>query len=314
MSTQCIDDLAFCAISNSFNDGINYNITTAYSPIFKIAVDYLSEKVEENYGSGYHFQDDVLLGLANQKLGDSVIDENDCSKEVKFDGEGLDLELNFSKDLPFAKPYYISEEPFTFGDSKLCHFRPEKLSLMHYADENDFAIELLPENTNHEIIMIKKPFNDSESFADIFENYQKQMVKVQLDFNASVKIPIIELDWKSNHPEIKNRIIVKSDSDFIEIKSINEEVKFCLSNIGAKVEVTVSFATKWSMAFPKNPQKIIFDKPFVVFLKKKDAEQPYFAGYFLDATYLKKFNLSEVQKENEKVNDLITSKSGGRFA
>ena len=61
----------------------------------------------------------------------------------------------------------------------------------------------------------------------------------------------------------------------------------------------IEISGMWNCVMPENPQQIIFDKPFVVFLKKEGFSTPYFAVYIADATFLRAFDLEAIEKENE---------------
>jgi len=147
--------------------------------------------------------------------------------------------------------------------------------------------------------MIKSPFSSDVTFEELFQSIKEPNYECSLDFNATIKIPIIELDWSTKHPEIEHRRLKKSPSDFWDIAEIKEELKFSLTNTGAKVKSGIDISGMWNCVMPENPQQIIFDKPFVVFLKKEGFSTPYFAVYIADATFLRAFDLAEIEKENE---------------
>jgi hypothetical protein len=291
-----IDTNKSATLCGTLNDKIDLSQNTAYTPTFKIAIDaFLSE-----IGPGYSIEDTTLQNLSEYMFKEMPLREDEYKKEIEKEGNKLKVTVSFEKDLPFERPSRISEEPFMFGDKELCHFKPRKRpDLLYYNDKDDFAISLSPKDESQEIIMIKSPFSSGVSFEELFQSIKEPNYECSLDFNATIKIPIIEFDWSTKHPEIEHRTLQKSPSDFWDIAEIKEELKFSLTNTGAKVKSGIAISGMWNCVLPENPQQIIFDKPFVVFLKKVGVSSPYFAAYIADATFLRSFDLEGVNKENE---------------
>jgi hypothetical protein len=305
MSSLKIDGVANTALNGTLSAKIDGAKNTLYTPTFKVAFDDLTQLI----GSDYKVNDPHLLKLKEYTFQQPPLEEHEYTKEINRSGNNVTLKVEFKKDLPFLSPAFISTEPLSFNGKDLCCFRPDSpISLIYYKNEDDFAISITPKDETQEIIMCKRPFEDGDSLESLFSYLTGSHEYISLDINAKIKIPLIEVDWTSNHSEIKNRTLAKTPADYFEITDIQEQLKFSLTNIGAKVESVVGLAGKYNYVFPDNPQEIIFDKPFFVFLRKENYLSPYFAGYFADSSFLKPFDLTEINKENEQVYELLYPK------
>lgn len=289
------ENATFC---NTLSTELNLAKNTAYVPMFKLAFDAFIDEI----GSDYVIRDKTLQVLNNYKFHQNPLKENEYKKVIEKKDNELNIEVSFNKDLPFEDPSKISEEPLIFEGEKVCHFKPRLLpGLLYYKNEDDFAISLIPKDESQEIIMVKSPFSSNTSFEDTFQTLQQHKGFKSVDFNAEVKIPIIDLDWSTNHPEIEKRRLEKSPLDYWDITKIEEGLNFSLTNTGAKVKAYLKLEGKWNCVVPENPHQIIFDKPFMIFLKKEDTATPYFAAYIADPTFLRKFDLNDIIEENNKL-------------
>ncbi len=298
MKTLNIDKTKTATLCGTLNDKIDLPKNTGYTPTFKLAFDAFIDEI----GTDYVIRDKSLQSLNSYTFREIPLNEDEYEKNIKKKDNELKVKVSFQKELPFENPSRISEEPFIFDGKELCHFKPRRRpELLYYKNSDDFAISLTPNDETQEIVLMKSPFPSETSFGDIFQTLQENKESSSLDLNAEIKIPLIELDWLTNHPEIKNRKLEKSAIDFWKITEVEEGLSFSLTNTGAKVKSYLALEGAWNCVIPEKPHQIIFDKPFVVFLKKEDISTPYFAAYIADATFLRAFDLEEVKKENKAI-------------
>ncbi|MFC4738595.1 serpin family protein [Flavobacterium ponti] len=164
------------------------------------------------------------------------------------------------------------------------------VKIIYYKNDENFIIKLLPKDENHEIILFKK----EEKFASFFEmiqeidnltdlaNIQKQNVKLYWKFQFREEdkliIPKINFNIKTNFPKLEGNIYNGFDSQYT-IESIIQRTAFILDESGAEIESEVEVAVEAAEEIieekPK-PKQLIFDKPFLILLKRKDSKNPYF--------------------------------------
>ncbi|HLV50459.1 MAG TPA: hypothetical protein VKY44_00725, partial [Flavobacterium sp.] len=133
------------------------------------------------------------------------------------------------------------------------------------------------------------------SFAQYFEFFKKEVEnqksegyswKSHFTYLDKVRIPMIEFNLKKKYNElIGNQFQAKNV--MYEIVDVNQQNAFVLNEKGAEVE---SMATMDAAASAEEiePKNLIFNKPFVVFLKRKNSDFPYFAVYISNPELLKK--------------------------
>ena len=81
----------------------------------------------------------------------------------------------------------------------------------------------------------------------------------------------------------------KANHTNFTILEAHQQNAFILNEIGAEVKSVVDIAADATEEIEKpKPKMMIFNKPFVVLLKRKDAENPYFGVYIANDELLKK--------------------------
>jgi hypothetical protein len=273
MNSLKIDGVANAALNGTLSEKIDGAKNTLHTPTFKVAFDDLTQLI----GSDYKVNDPHLLKLKEYTFQQPPLEEHEYTKEINRSGNNVTLKVEFKKDLPFLSPAFISTEPLSFNGKDLCWFRPDSpISLIYYKNEDDFAISITPKDETQEIIMCKRPFEEGDSLESLFSYLTGSHEYVSLDMNAKIKIPLIEVDWTSNHSEIKNRTLAKTPADYFEITEIQEQLKFSLTNIGAKVESVGASCRKIQLCFSRQASTNHFRQALLCLSKKGKLPLPLF--------------------------------------
>lgn len=81
----------------------------------------------------------------------------------------------------------------------------------------------------------------------------------------------------------------RSKKMLFELTEAYQRNAFVLDEYGAEVESEASIAAEAVEEYERpKPKMMIFNKPFVLFLKRRDAQNPYFGIYNVNAELLKK--------------------------
>ncbi len=143
-----------------------------------------------------------------------------------------------------------------------------------------------------EIILIMNQ-NESDklsTFTELFKDFQQQK-KQNVHFNDDdkVEIPIIEFNLEKTYNEFIGSEFYTKEAEYVVTKAYQRNA-FVLNENGAEVESEAKFeVVATHIRFDKSkPKMMIFNKPFVVFLKRKDAKHPYFGVYIANEELLKK--------------------------
>jgi len=242
------------------------------------------------------FSSKQLKEINDTKSYINVLKNNEYETSVEVDEKEIRAKAYFRKSLPFEEPLTRFDKSLTFGNSNVesfgfwssCSFA----KINYFNDENDFSISLFPKNKEHEIILILQKENKSD-FKQYFQRYnqQRKLAKNQRIFfndNDKVEIPIIEYNLEKSFEKIVESTF-KANNEKFKMFEAYQRNAFILNENGAEVEseTEMSADAVEEMERPK-PKMMIFNKPFVVLLKRKDAENPYFGVYIANDELLKK--------------------------
>ncbi len=204
----------------------------------------------------------------------------------------------FKKDIYFPKVFeqlppvpFIAEKKSTtyykmFGTMKNQSKFAHQVIPVYYNDKNDYAVRLLTK-TGDEIILLTS--ESDEPVLAIWDKFyaEKLSKNMSLDFdkNSKLLVPFIDFTKEINYNELTGKPIVGSN---IVIDTALEVIEFSLDNTGAKIKNEAMMGIRTTALRPHEPQKLYyFNKPFVLFIRSKDGNVPYFAMKIKDAKYLK---------------------------
>lgn len=204
---------------------------------------------------------------------------------------------------------------FAAEDKKNQPLRESYTESLFYANDNDFAVKFSDKNNKDEIILYLT--SSDKSFDEIYlemleksakknEYSQKRIEEIQakssypvaVKFKNYYKIPFIHIDEELNfdkelaQKDIKDKTYDTTGYTWEILKTL-QTIKFDLDNEGAKLksEAGMSVMMKTSLA-PVREIDInnlyYFDRPFVIFMKEKGKDKPYFAARIKDGKYLVK--------------------------
>lgn len=180
--------------------------------------------------------------------------------------------------------------------SKINYFGLEKdaeeelrnqVEVLYYNSPSQFAVKLKTKQ-NDEIILARG--EEGNTFQEIYnnintnsENYEgiKEFTK-----KDELKIPNIDFKQKTEFTELEQKEFSFANGDVYIIDKALQTIEFELDKEGGKIKSEAGIMTK-EMAIATDEieeRKFNFDDEFVIFLKEKDKEKPYFAASISDIT------------------------------
>jgi hypothetical protein len=157
----------------------------------------------------------------------------------------------------------------------------------HYAEE--FAIDLCRHSKPYQMVaaMVEPKDSLSETLeyifskAEDFKNNSQNNNEFFLDDTDVFVVP--EMFWEIDHrfEELINKIVANADPA-MPIVEARQGIKFRLDRCGAMLESEAVFA------IAAIPRYFRFDRPFLVYMKKRDCEQPFFVMWVDNAELLSK--------------------------
>lgn len=265
--------------------------------IYGATIPYAWNEIRNEIGTTLtDFSNKQLEEINDTKSYINVLKNNEYETSVEVYEKEIIAKAYFRKSLPLEEPLTRFDKSLTFGNSNVksfgfwssCSFA----KINYFNDENDFSISLFPKNKEHEIILILQKENKSD-FKQYFQRYnqQRELAKNQRIFfneDDKVEIPIIEFNLEKMFKKIVGSTFKANNEEFKMFEAYQRNA-FILNENGAEIEseAEMSADTAEETERPK-PKMMIFNKPFVVLLKRKDAKNPYFGVYITNDELLKK--------------------------
>jgi hypothetical protein len=102
----------------------------------------------------------------------------------------------------------------------------------------------------------------------------------------SLVVPIIDLNVQRKYTELEGRFLTNPKWSKIQLAIAEQGIRFRLDENGARLESTAYEG--WKSEGRMKPAQYIFDKPFLLYLKRKSSDQPYLAIWIETPVLLKK--------------------------
>ena len=243
------------------------------------------------------FENEDLEQMNQSESYQNVLQEDEYETTIEV-GEGIiKATASFAKSLPFKKPLRRLNEPLNFKSEEVANFgfygKHTVGRIVYYHNNEDFAIRLRPKDREHEIILVMRDFDSNlvlekevqrlSETKDNFElNYTEETEWRHYFANEDeVRIPIMAFNLSSGYPDIVGSLFNTEDIEY-EVTECFQRTAFVLNEKGAEVKSEARMGVKETSAAPivaPQPKKLIFDRPYLIFLKRTDSNYPYFGMY-----------------------------------
>jgi len=171
-------------------------------------------------------------------------------------------------------------EKFTYSNH-LHEKLQNQVAIYDYRDDSDFIVSLTSKSDDDLIILAKvKPGKNLLYTCQTVAKRIDTGKKTTIWENESLKIPKIDFDLSYSFPELEGKRLLNNGWEGWLIAKALQDTRFKLDEKGAVLKSRAfMFKTKSEAPAPGNtkPRMFIFDKPFLIFLKQKTGNSPYFA-------------------------------------
>ena len=236
-------------------------------------------------------------GKTNPELFDSsphmeVVTYAFLFKELPF----LYAFTRFHENLRFGE-YYVD----SFGIKQLLNSQEDEVkmarqvAILDFIDNEDFIIELKTRAKEDRLILAKvKP---QKSLGDTVTMVEGRITKAnpeEMRYDEDLFIPVLNFDIVKEYGELYGHPIRSSNEKVNgqKIMVAKQAVRFRLDETGAVLE------SETLLAASATQRNLVFDKPFLVFMKRGNAKAPYFALWVSNTELL-------VPKTKRKIKDRI---------
>lgn len=141
-----------------------------------------------------------------------------------------------------------------------------------YYNGNEYAVKLLT-NENEEVILLK---SDKEGdFTELYDYVTKISKPAKMERSDELKVPDINIDKTISYDELCDKQILGTNK---KITKALQTIKFKMDNKGGSLKSEAVIGIMRMSLAPDMSRHFDFDQPFVMFLKEKGKDKPYFAA------------------------------------
>ncbi len=293
---QNVDSLNSTNFTLTLENKFDQNQNTIYSVTLLLAWKELKNQIGTNLSK---FSNKELSHFNSTSYHQNVLKPGEYETEVKINKRRIISKGYFKISLPFIEECKENNGTLSFSNQPVQSFgfdgELRGVEINYYIDSLDFSLTFNSKKNNHEIILIMKP-NDAKkkiSFMDYlkhFEQQNKDNSKLYFEAEDKVDIPKIEFNLEKNFKSIIGSDFINLDSGqqyFIE--TFFQQNAFILNEYGAASEsygIIEAIEGLPPVGKEPLPKLMIFNQPFVVFLKRKNSNYPYFAVYIANTELL----------------------------
>jgi|GEM_PF-2192742 len=154
------------------------------------------------------------------------------------------------------------------------------LSIYDYQHDNDFIVKLHTKMGEGEIILAKVPPK-----TDLKSTYESVMKRCKAENESFVrtgdvfKVPYLNFCVMENFPELRGRKLLNDQVKNSQIEDVLQLMLFSMDDDGVAVKaftLIAGYAAEEAEVRPKEERKLVFDKPYLLILKEKASQNPYF--------------------------------------
>jgi hypothetical protein len=196
-----------------------------------------------------------------------------------------------SKNLEFPVPFGRIDAPISFNGQKVGAFGIDKsqvasgsmfaqVSIIDYKTESDFIIELKTKSDRDRVFLAKiTPDAALESTISAVNLRIHQATPSKMWWGDVLKIPRFNFDITREYSELYGSYISSQNPkvapDSLILRAI-QDIRFKLNEKGVRLESHSEIVFGCSAPLVTQ-HRMVFDRPFLLLLQKKDARVPYFA-------------------------------------
>ena len=290
--------------NTEFLPTLEHQINAQKNSVYCVTLLYAWEKIRKQINRPLIIaeENDDLLLLNNSESFVNVLKSNEYSANGTINGNLITARAEFNKSLPFETALNCSDDKMIFKEKIVPSFginyqstdeQLKNVKIIYYKNDDNFIIKLLPKDKKHEIILFKtdKVFHSMAEMneeilklTEIGKNERKND-NLQWKYRISpdedkVAIPKINFNIETNYATLEGNTFKTTDQNYA-IETAWQRTAFLLDESGAKIESIAEIIAILSISVEEeeekpHPKEMIFDKDFLILLKRTDSQNPYF--------------------------------------
>lgn len=213
--------------------------------------------------------------------------------------------------LQFSNPYFIEEEGMYFRgsgddrtrvmgfgvneDSKDASDVRGQIGVLFFGysnHEEEFAVDLDADSETYQVVAaLVEP---KDTLAATYD-YVVEKTKEYLDSGATTsfelrdKLAVPEMDWKINHhfSELEGKYFLNDGFEDQFVDTALQTIQFKLNKEGVELKSEAVIKGDMAVGPGYSGRDFVFNKPFIIYIKKRDADTPVFAMWVDNSELLK---------------------------
>ncbi len=302
-----LDNLKQTDFVITLENPISENKNIIYAPAFLYAWDKIKEELKfpiiaDNTNS-------LDFNLLNKSIShQSSLTDKEYSATAEIVDGAIIARAFFNKTLPFETKLQVLEEPIHFDTTRVSafgmyYYDEEAIKftqILYYKDDNNFILKLTPKDKQHEIILVKgvdkfQTLKDAIKLTNnlIAEGKQehtnsKLSWKYQIVHEDIYAIPTIKFNISTHYQNLEGQTFSTIDNKKHSFQEAFQRTGFIFNENGAVVESESVTTTDSASAEPiiTHPKKMVFDRSFLIIIKRVDKTNPYFVMKVANAELL----------------------------
>jgi hypothetical protein len=225
---------------------------------------------------------------------DSKYNDDDVILAYAFMRKILEFENAF-EDFENPLTFHSGDNPskveafgiFNYSDDRHGSLRSQ-VEIIEYSHRNDFIIRLKSKHPDDEIILAMT--DPGETLLETYEKVNWRIARSEryssideLRGNDFLQIPKIDLSIDHEYSSLLGLNLLNKGYEKYFVAEARQDLRFTLDESGATARSEAIFAIKKG---DDSFRIMLFDKPFMIYLKKKDASYPYLALWVGNADFL----------------------------
>jgi hypothetical protein len=292
-----LDNLKQTDFVITLENPISENKNIIYAPAFLYAWDKIKEELK--FPILVDSTNSIDFNLLNKsKSHQSSLTNNEYFATAEIIDGAIIANAFFNKTLPFETKLQVLDEPINFDKTKVSafgmyYYNEDAINftqILYYKDDNNFILKLIPKDNQHEIILVKgldkyqtlkdaiKLTNELVAQGKKEQIDNKLLWKYQIVHEDIFAIPAIKFNIATNYKNIEGQGFSTGDTKKHLVQVAYQRTGFIFNENGAVVESEAVAVTDSASAEPiiTHPKKMIFDRPFLIIIKRADKTNPYF--------------------------------------
>ena len=286
-------------IYNRFNKNHNINFNESFEStidentknnVWIGTLDLAWKELEEKLARKIELEE--VVGIAEElnksEFSKDMIDENDYEISIeKTITDGYNINAKLDKNLSFLTPFdnFSNDYNYTFGKDGTEYIKyfginnaskeelNDNVEVLFYNENNEFAVKLKT-NESDEIILYRT--DEDKSFGAYYNNIKEKTNNYEgskiFEKEDELLVPYVRVNGIIVYNELKYKNI--KDSNGMYINNVIQDVNFNLNESGCNLESHANVTTEYLSV---RSRYFDFKDKFVIFMKEKTANRPYFS-------------------------------------